>query len=195
MTDQTLVICGNDRIASLALAIGSGRTDVVLAVDESTRWARVIRLLRRGSLKAPLLLRMAYCEMRRRGVPVPDEYERVTRNADVLHLLSRHKPRRVLLFRAGLIINRAVISAGVPILNIHCSKLPEYGGIGTIARALEEGAVEQCATLHHVTEDIDGGEVLDIEPYQLDQSLGYCENEKRAYDAGLCLMRRTLGVK
>jgi folate-dependent phosphoribosylglycinamide formyltransferase PurN len=96
------------------------------------------------------------------------------------------------LFRAGLIVGPAVLSTGVPVMNIHCARIPEYGGIGSIDRALRDGAYSQCATLHQVTTRIDEGEVHATEPYQLDPADGYCSNEDRAYDAGIRLLKRVL---
>ena len=42
-------------------------------------------------------------------------------------------------------------------LNIHPSLLPAYPGLHTHSRALADGAVEHGATVHFVTNDLDGG--------------------------------------
>lgn len=42
-------------------------------------------------------------------------------------------------------------------LNIHPSLLPKYPGLKTHQRALEAGDVEHGATVHYVTEQLDGG--------------------------------------
>ena len=76
------------------------------------------------------------------------------------------------------------------ILNIHCAKIPEYGGIGVLDRALNDKAYNQEATLHIITERIDEGEVITVEPYKLQESLSYRENENIAYDAGIKLFNR-----
>jgi phosphoribosylglycinamide formyltransferase-1 len=46
---------------------------------------------------------------------------------------------------------------GDRMLNIHPSLLPKYQGLRTHQRALEAGDVEHGATVHYVTEQLDGG--------------------------------------
>jgi len=43
------------------------------------------------------------------------------------------------------------------LLNIHPSLLPKYPGLHTHRRALEAGDTEHGATVHFVTEELDGG--------------------------------------
>ena len=42
-------------------------------------------------------------------------------------------------------------------LNIHPSLLPKYRGLHTHQRAIDAGEVEHGATVHFVTEELDGG--------------------------------------
>ncbi|PVX31078.1 phosphoribosylglycinamide formyltransferase [Sphingomonas pokkalii] len=46
------------------------------------------------------------------------------------------------------------------IVNIHPSLLPKYKGLDTHARAIEAGDAEAGASVHLVTEELDGGHVL-----------------------------------
>lgn len=46
------------------------------------------------------------------------------------------------------------------IINIHPSLLPKYKGLDTHARAIEAGDVIAGCSVHIVTEDLDGGEIL-----------------------------------
>jgi phosphoribosylglycinamide formyltransferase-1 len=46
------------------------------------------------------------------------------------------------------------------LVNIHPSLLPRYRGLNTHARALEAGEREHGASVHFVTEDLDGGPVF-----------------------------------
>lgn len=46
------------------------------------------------------------------------------------------------------------------LLNIHPSLLPKYKGLDTHARALEAGDREHGATVHFVTEELDGGPIV-----------------------------------
>jgi len=45
-------------------------------------------------------------------------------------------------------------------VNIHPSLLPKYRGLHTHRRALEAGDVEHGASVHYVTEELDGGPVV-----------------------------------
>jgi phosphoribosylglycinamide formyltransferase-1 len=45
-------------------------------------------------------------------------------------------------------------------LNVHPSLLPKYPGLHTYRRALEDGAAEHGASVHFVTEQLDGGPVI-----------------------------------
>lgn len=46
------------------------------------------------------------------------------------------------------------------LINIHPSLLPRFRGLDTHARALREGATEHGASVHFVTEELDGGPVI-----------------------------------
>ncbi|WP_289628467.1 formyltransferase family protein, partial [Escherichia coli] len=46
------------------------------------------------------------------------------------------------------------------IVNVHPSLLPKYKGLDTHARAIEAGDSHGGASVHMVTEELDGGEVL-----------------------------------
>lgn len=192
MTEKTLLILGNDKISAQVHASLPLDERLVVAIDHSTNAGRVLRLLRRGSLTLRLVAQMFWCELCRSAPRGSSMGESVASNGDMVRLINRYAPQRVVLFRAGLIINRAVLATGVPIMNIHCAKVPEFGGIGSIARALRDHAYQQCATLHQVTETIDSGVVFDTEAYELDPDRSYCENEDKAYAAGYCLLLRTL---
>lgn len=192
MTNKTLLILGNDNISARVHASLHLDENLVVAIDRSTNAGRVLRLLGRGSLTVRLVVKMLWCELRRSAPRSVGTGDSVRSNSDLLRLFDLYAPRRVVLYRAGLIINRAVLATGVPILNIHCARVPEFGGIGSIAKALRERAYRQCATLHQVTDTIDSGVVFATEAYELDPACSYCANESRAYAAGHRLLLRTL---
>jgi methionyl-tRNA formyltransferase len=186
-----LLVIGNDRIARSFMR---GRTlppNTELVIDRSTSITRVFRLVRRGSLTPEVVLRMAWAEFRRPD-PGPVEGPEVRSSGDLTIMAKRRKPSEILLFRAGIIVRPDLLSLGIPVYNLHSARLPEYGGLGTIFRALTDGAYDQQATLHRVNEKIDAGEVLDTEPYRLDPKLSYGANEAIAYAAGMKLLDRTL---
>lgn len=190
---KLILVVGNDKISRQALSeINAHDKGVVVAVDRSTSIKRVLRLVLRGRLPFSLLARMYLAEAMRESFAEMTAAESIKTNTQLVELIETHRPSHVLLFRAGLIINRAVLSAGVPIMNIHCARLPEFGGIGTIDRALRAGAFDQCATLHQVTETIDSGRVYCTEPYRLSPQASYFDNEEQAYAAGRRLLQRIL---
>lgn len=191
---KTMLILGGDRIGQKAMEYLKESESLVIVVDRSTSIKRVAKLILRKRLSPILILKMLICEFRRPSSDVPSIVSPgIVNNKDLLALLDTHKPERVVLFRAGLLINREVISQGIPLFNIHCANVPEYGGLGSIDRALKDNAFEQNATLHQVTTTIDEGQVFDVEPFRLDASKSYCHNEDFAYQAGLKLLYRTIG--
>lgn len=190
---KTMLILGGDRIAQKALECLRESDNLVIVIDRSTSIKRVAKLIWKKRLGLILIFKMFLCEFRRTAFSDHSfALPRITNNKDLLALLDKHKPERVVLFRAGLVINKDVISRGIPLLNIHCANVPDYGGLGSIERALKDNALEQNATLHQVTTTIDEGQVYDVEPFQIDKSKSYCYNEEVAYQAGLKLLYRTI---
>jgi hypothetical protein len=191
---RNLIILGNDKIAgalSDQIADVSGCT---VYIDRSTGVARVWRLLKERRISPTLLLKMFLCEFLRTGARPSLRHPPINSNRELLAVIERHKPERLILFRAGLIINRDVIETGVPIFNIHAAKIPDYGGIGSIAMALSDKAYDQYASLHIVTDRIDQGQLVDRVNYRLEPTSGYCRNEAIAYIAGQQLLLRVIAT-
>ena len=191
---KTLLILGGDSIGRSALKDLKQTNELLVAIDKSTSIKRVTRLILKRRLALFIVIKMLFCEFKR---PVPrvsfSNFPIIKTNTDLLDIIQNYEPERVVLFRAGLVINTKVISKGIPLMNIHCAIVPKYGGLGSIHRAIKDRAISQNATLHQVTETIDNGEVFDFEPYELDLNKSYCFNENKAYRAGLRLLSRTIG--
>jgi len=183
--NDTLIVVGNDKLGS-QLAAQLHERGLRVMIDRSVDLRRVVRLLLRGSLRPSWLMRMAWAEFTRPAAPLPVLPE-ITSNRALLDAVRSTGARHLVLFRAGLIVNRQVIEA-VEVLNVHCARLPDYGGIGAIPKALRDGAFAQSATLHRVTETIDGGKVIATVPYELNPRMSYRDNEDRAYRAGMSLI-------
>ncbi len=192
MSYKTLLVLGDDKISSRALSDLSIPNDCLLVKDSSTNITRVWRLLIRRRLPVTVLFKMIFSEMRRDKLTSTEAVKSIENNNQLAELIRNYKPEKVYLYRAGLIIDQEVLGLGIPLLNIHCANIPQFGGIGAIARALQQGAYQQNATLHQITKTIDDGTVIDIEPYELSSGLGYFENEERAYAAGQRLLERVL---
>jgi methionyl-tRNA formyltransferase len=193
---NTVLVLGNDEISCDTLEQIRLTEDILLLIDKSSNFKRVLNLLRKKKLTMILIFKMLVCKcIRYRSCKVLSKYKSVSNNNELLEVLSTVNPARVILFRAGLIISSDVINLRIPLMNIHCARIPEYGGLGAIDRALQDKEVEQTATLHKVTETIDSGEIFDVEPFTLDVKRSYCYNEDQAYKAGQRLLLRALENK
>lgn len=198
---KTMVILGSDRIALKALTfLDVDDSSILVVIDRSSSLIRLFRLIIKGRLSLKLILKMLYCQYLQNPVFLKKrDFLEIKCNADLLALIDKFHPRRIFLFRAGLIIDKDIISKNIPLMNIHCANIPQYGGLGSIQRAISDKSIYQNATLHQVTENIDTGVVFDMEPYLLDINRSYCHNELLAYGAGLRLLQRSIksgiGVK
>ena len=100
------------------------------------------------------------------GVPaeVVDHRAYATREAfdhAMMDVLGRHEPDWVILAGFMRILTPGFVQAFAGrMLNIHPSLLPRYPGLNTHARALEAGDREAGASVHFVTEALDGGPVI-----------------------------------
>jgi phosphoribosylglycinamide formyltransferase 1 len=85
-----------------------------------------------------------------------DEYDRALRTA-----IDRHRPALVVLAGFMRILTPDFVRhyAG-RLINIHPSLLPAFRGLRTHERALEAGVQEHGASVHFVTEELDGGPVI-----------------------------------
>lgn len=100
------------------------------------------------------------------GVPIEiinhrDFVERSRFDAALMQAIDRYAPRLVILAGFMRILGEDFIRhyAG-RLLNIHPSLLPSFKGINTHARALAAGSAWHGASVHFVTNDLDGGPVI-----------------------------------
>jgi len=192
---KNLIVIGNDKISGKVVKKIFNDEECIIYVDKSTGISRVIRLLLANVISPFLIMKMLVSELLRKGHRPDIKFLSIRHNDDLLRVISKHKPARLILFRAGLIINKSVLEAGVPILNIHAAMVPDYGGIGSISRAIKDGAYDQYASLHVVTAQIDKGEVIDKVSYRLNPHFSYCQNEAVAYRAAQQLFLKTIHGK
>lgn len=184
-----LLIVGNDSFSiEVAKKVkGEFLDSVLVCQDRSTDIRRVLKLVLKGRLKLSALVKMAIAEVSRRKETFSfDTFIRT--NAELLSILNSLDPSKVVCFRCGLVINKSVLSTGVPIYNTHCSSLPEYPGIGTIYKTISEGAWKQSACLHLIDEGIDTGQVIQRSDYVMKKSNSYKANEDLAYATGISLV-------
>jgi phosphoribosylglycinamide formyltransferase-1 len=82
-------------------------------------------------------------------------------DAALMQAIDRHTPGLVILAGFMRILGENFIRhyAG-RLINIHPSLLPAFKGLNTHARALAAGAARHGASVHFVTNDLDGGPVI-----------------------------------
>lgn len=82
-------------------------------------------------------------------------------DAALMTAIDRHQPRLVILAGFMRILGAEFIRhyAG-RLINIHPSLLPAFTGLDTHARALAAGVAQHGASVHFVTNDLDGGPVI-----------------------------------
>lgn len=185
-----LVVVSDDYWGGEAAEVCAKFPNVIVAVDKSSSWRRAVRLVFRGSIPIPAIVRMMMAGFQRSRTR-PAVTNGVSSNADLRALCSQFAVETVILFRAALIVSDKTLQQG-KIMNIHCADIVDFGGLAAIYRALKAGKYNQHATLHKITIRIDQGEILDVEPFQLDERGSYVSNEDAAYRAGITLLRRTL---
>lgn len=185
---KTLIIIGNDKIGRLVAKELDRSLEYMVVFDNSTSIWRIVKILKQGALGWSDLLKMFLANLFRRNVSI-DGMDFVYTNAEIEEIIKREKINRVLLFRAGIIIDKKLLNIPrVDFLNIHCAKIPEFGGLGSISKALKDKTYDQVATLHRVVEQIDSGEILKTVPYKLSGYKSFRENEDEAYMAGKKLL-------
>ena len=82
-------------------------------------------------------------------------------DAALIQLIDRHAPRLVVLAGFMRILGREFIAHyRGRLINIHPSLLPQFPGLNTHARAIAAGAKEHGATVHFVTDEVDGGPIV-----------------------------------
>ncbi len=131
---------------------------------------------------------------RRAGIPTEvvdhrDYADREQFDRALAERIDRYRPRLVLLAGFMRILTPWFVKHYQGrMLNIHPSLLPKFQGLHTHARALEAGEREHGASIHFVTEELDGGPVIvqarvPVEPGDTPEKLAarVLEQEHRLY--------------
>ncbi len=86
---------------------------------------------------------------------------RVHYDEALMAAIDEHNPGLVVLAGFMRILGRAFVEHYVGrLINIHPSLLPEFPGLDTHARALQNGAREHGASVHFVTPEVDAGPII-----------------------------------
>lgn len=192
-SNKILVIVSPDKLGRFFLSQAPQDQKIIYAYDHSSNYKRLFKLIIKRILKIRTVFLMQWAECSREKIAILNEpTEIIHNNIDLRKLINKENITTVYLFRAGLIISKITLKEQVDFLNIHCAKIPEYGGIGVLDRALRNKAFKQEATLHVVTETIDSGQVISVEPYAMSPQNSYQQNEDIAYRAGADLLIKHL---
>lgn len=90
-----------------------------------------------------------------------DYPDRASYDQALAALIDSYQPELVILAGFMRILTPGFVSHYLGrLLNIHPSLLPKYTGLHTHQRALEAGDSEHGATVHFVTEELDGGPAI-----------------------------------
>ena len=125
---------------------------------------------RRGALDAELVLVASNHDVLRRDVEaygVPFHHVPVTpgtkpqAEARLLELLASRCDLVVLARYMQILSGDFLDRLGVPVINIHHSFLPAFAGAAPYAQARERGVKLIGATAHYVTEELDGGPIIE----------------------------------
>lgn len=142
----------------------SGRGSNLQAILDATRTGQLPIEIRAVISNNPAAEGLQHA--RAAGVPTEiinhrDYAERAQFDASLMQAIDRHAPRLVILAGFMRILGATFIRhyAG-RLMNIHPSLLPAFKGLNTHARALAAGATQHGASVHFVTNDLDGGPVI-----------------------------------
>ncbi len=93
-------------------------------------------------------------------IPVPPGGKEAA-EAEQLRLLAEHGIELVVLAKYMQVLSPAFLARFPPVINIHHSFLPAFKGAQPYHRAWERGVKLIGATAHYVTEELDGGPIIE----------------------------------
>jgi len=146
---------------------------VVLISGRGRNLQAIVDATRSGRLRAEVALVLSNRSdaagldyARAAGIPTQvirhqDHADRASFDAQMLAVIEPLQPALVVLAGFMRILTPRFIRAFQGrLVNIHPSLLPLYPGLNTHARALQAGDAEHGASVHWVTEELDGGPVI-----------------------------------
>ena len=177
------------------MAILASRRDHCL-VDLLWRW-------RRGELDAEVVAVISNHpglepEARTAGVPfhhVPvDPTDRARAQERMLELLAGRVDVVVLARYMQILSGDFLARLGAPVINIHHSFLPAFPGAQPYRRAHEHGVKLIGATAHYVTEELDGGPIIEQGVERVDHRQSVAELERVGRDVERMVLARAVSL-
>jgi formyltetrahydrofolate deformylase len=177
------------------LAILVSRHDHCL-LDLLWRW-------RRGELDADLAMVISNHpdleqETVAAGVPyhhVPVAKGEMPRAEEEMRELLSGKAELLVLARYMQILSGTFLARiGMPAINIHHSFLPAFAGANPYAQAHDHGVKLVGATAHYVTEELDGGPIIDQDVVRVDHTHSARELERIGRDVERLVLARAVSL-
>ncbi len=101
-----------------------------------------------------------------------------------IETIESHRPGLVVLAGFMRVIKAPFIRAFEDrIINLHPSLLPSFKGLEAIRRACEYGVKITGCTVHYVTEDVDGGPIIDQEAVRIEDGDTLDDVEEKVHAA------------
>ena len=92
---------------------------------------------------------------------IPHSYIESTDEINIIRLIQAWNVDLIILAGWMRIVTKDFINAfRGRIINVHPSLLPKYKGLHAVEQALESGDAFTGATVHYVTEELDGGQII-----------------------------------
>lgn len=148
------------RIAVLVSGNGSNLQAILEACKAERIQGEVVAVIS-SNADAYALSRAEQAGIAREVISGGDHADRTSYDASLTAAIEKHQPD--LLVLAGfmrILTAEFVRQYQGKMLNIHPSLLPKYQGLKTHQRALDAGDSEHGASVHFVTEELDGGPVV-----------------------------------
>jgi phosphoribosylglycinamide formyltransferase-1 len=156
--DGTAPGAARGRLPIVVLISGQGTN--MLAIHAASRGPLPVdvRAVLSDRPAAPGLERARLLGLETAVVPPRDYADRERHDAALAERIAAFRPGLVVLAGYMRILSPAFVRRFEGrLLNIHPSLLPKYPGLHTHRRALEAGDTEHGATVHFVTDELDGG--------------------------------------
>lgn len=107
------------------------------------------------------------------------------RSPELISSLKLGKPDLILSVLVEPIIPRTVIdTASIAAVNFHPAPLPKYAGVAPVFWALSRDESETGVALHHLTDQIDGGDLISMRPVPVKRGDSVHSLYLRCCDAG-----------
>jgi phosphoribosylglycinamide formyltransferase 1 len=153
---------GSTRLPAVILISGRGSNMQAIAEQAATQGLPVdVRAVISDRPDAAGLAVAGQLGLVTSALPAKGFADRPAYDAELAALVKSYEPRLVILAGFMRILTSNFIGAFTgSILNIHPSLLPKYRGLHTHRRAIEAGDSVHGASVHFVTEELDGGPVI-----------------------------------